>query len=72
MTASHTHMHTSWLLVWPRLGEHAMMKACSGIAGGTWACDATPRLCSPLQVDNTCMQLASKPNQFDVMVTPNL
>ncbi|KAK9828402.1 hypothetical protein WJX81_004570 [Elliptochloris bilobata] len=23
-------------------------------------------------VDNTCMQLAGKPNQFDVMVTPNL
>lgn len=23
-------------------------------------------------VDNTCMQLASKPWQFDVMVTPNL
>eukprot|EP01023_Acetabularia_acetabulum_P047902 TRINITY_DN5051_c0_g1_i7.p2 TRINITY_DN5051_c0_g1~~TRINITY_DN5051_c0_g1_i7.p2 ORF type:complete len:244 (+),score=37.80 TRINITY_DN5051_c0_g1_i7:586-1317(+) len=23
-------------------------------------------------VDNTCMQLASKPEQFDVMVTPNL
>jgi isocitrate/isopropylmalate dehydrogenase len=23
-------------------------------------------------VDNTCMQLVSKPNQFDVMVTPNL
>lgn len=23
-------------------------------------------------VDNTCMQLVSRPNQFDVMVTPNL
>ncbi len=23
-------------------------------------------------VDNTCMQLASKPWQFDVLVTPNL
>ena len=23
-------------------------------------------------VDNTCMQLVSKPEQFDVMVTPNL
>lgn len=23
-------------------------------------------------VDNTCMQLVSKPHQFDVMVTPNL
>ena len=23
-------------------------------------------------VDNTCMQLVSKPQQFDVMVTPNL
>lgn len=23
-------------------------------------------------VDNTCMQLVSRPHQFDVMVTPNL
>ena len=23
-------------------------------------------------VDNTCMQLVSRPDQFDVMVTPNL
>jgi isocitrate dehydrogenase (NAD+) len=23
-------------------------------------------------VDNTCMQLVSRPGQFDVMVTPNL
>ncbi len=23
-------------------------------------------------VDNTCMQLVSRPEQFDVMVTPNL
>jgi isocitrate dehydrogenase (NAD+) len=23
-------------------------------------------------VDNTCMQLVSRPHQFDIMVTPNL
>lgn len=43
------------------------MKACRAIA------QEYPQIkYEEMIVDNTCMQLVSNPNQFDVMVTPNL
>lgn len=43
------------------------LKACKAVA------ERYPNITyEEMIVDNTCMQLASKPNQFDVMVTPKL
>lgn len=45
----------------------AASQACQEVAKRFPAVEYTEMI-----VDNTCMQLVSRPNQFDVMVTPNL
>eukprot|EP00775_Hariotina_reticulata_P006917 gene6917-7135_t len=48
-------------------GDGMFLKACKEVAARYPNIEYTEMI-----VDNTCMQLVSRPNQFDVMVTPNL
>ncbi|KAF8056351.1 IDH1 [Scenedesmus sp. PABB004] len=48
-------------------GDGMFLKACKEVAARYPGIEYTEMI-----VDNTCMQLVSRPNQFDVMVTPNL
>eukprot|EP00210_Caulerpa_lentillifera_P007214 g6901.t1 len=50
-----------------KLGDGQFIKACRKLAKEYPNIDYEEMI-----VDNTCMQLVSKPEQFDVMVTPNL
>lgn len=50
-----------------KLGDGMFLESCQDVA------KLYPKIqFDSLIVDNTCMQLVSKPNQFDVMVMPNL
>lgn len=50
-----------------KLGDGMFLESCQEVA------KLYPKIkFESLIVDNTCMQLVSKPHQFDVMVTPNL
>jgi isocitrate/isopropylmalate dehydrogenase len=46
---------------------HELPQACKEVASRYPNIEYTEMI-----VDNTCMQLVSRPHQFDVMVTPNL
>lgn len=48
-------------------GDGMFLKACKEVASRYPNIEYTEMI-----VDNTCMQLVSRPHQFDVMVTPNL
>lgn len=48
-------------------GDGMFIKACKAVAAKYPNIEYTEMI-----VDNTCMQLVSRPHQFDVMVTPNL
>eukprot|EP00882_Tetradesmus_deserticola_P002258 GHRQ01002411.1.p1 GENE.GHRQ01002411.1~~GHRQ01002411.1.p1 ORF type:complete len:384 (+),score=177.88 GHRQ01002411.1:174-1325(+) len=48
-------------------GDGMFLKACKEVAARYPNIEYTEMI-----VDNTCMQLVSRPHQFDVMVTPNL
>uniref|UniRef100_A0A1I7TLG9 Isocitrate dehydrogenase [NAD] subunit, mitochondrial n=1 Tax=Caenorhabditis tropicalis TaxID=1561998 RepID=A0A1I7TLG9_9PELO len=50
-----------------KLGDGLFLKTCEGVA------KQYPKIqFESMIIDNTCMQLVSKPEQFDVMVMPNL
>ena len=50
-----------------KLGDGLFLKTCQEVA------ERYPKIqFESMIIDNTCMQLVSKPEQFDVMVMPNL
>jgi len=57
----------SFFIIYRKLGDGLFLESCREVAA------LYPNIkLDTMIVDNTCMQLVSKPQQFDVLVAPNL
>ena len=67
VSTQHGHYYCLTNVIIFLLSYDVVLQACQDVAKRFPAVEYTEMI-----VDNTCMQLVSRPHQFDVMVTPNL